>query len=97
MQTLSFYLRVALNHCGTVPETFGIQNFHSEQQQKHIFYQLFLFCTAFLPIRIERAKNKILANSLLQWAHALKPKFIHFRQSIVIFFPYSLSPLFLSF
>ena len=64
MQTHSFYLRVALNHCSTVPETFGIQNFHSEQQQ-HIFYQLFLFCTAFLPIRIERAKNKILANSLL--------------------------------
>ena len=64
MQTHSFYLRVALNHCSTVPETFGIQNFHSEQQQ-HISYQLLLFCTAFLPIKIETAKNKILANSLL--------------------------------
>ena len=64
MQTHSFYLRVALNHCSTVPETFGIQNFHSEQQQ-HISYQLLLFYTAFLPIKIETAKNKILANSLL--------------------------------
>ena len=65
MQTHSFYLRVALNHCSTVPETFGIQNFHSEQQQQHIFYQLLLFCTAFLSIKMETAKNKILANSLL--------------------------------